>query len=151
MTTLQDAVKGQLEGYIPLSVLAEGGIHDDESAGRDGMRRELLMVAGEVAIRPGIYIHWPSDVPFGEHQATLGVRRVFCEIYFYQDNGYTTVREMRRLVRGLLEYGRVTFDDPPGQFNHDILWRGDVTGQYDDAMKCSMERTRFELLVSPTG
>lgn len=151
MTTLQDALKAALTGDGALSALATGGVHDDDSAGRDGMRRELLMVAGEVAIRPGVYVHWASDVPFGDHQATLSVRRVFCEVYYFQDDGYSVIRQMRARVRDLLEYRRVMFDDPPGVINHDILWRGDVTGQFDDEMKCSMERTRYELLVSPVG
>jgi len=148
MTTLREAVKAVLVADATLTALATGGVHDMDSVGHKGLTRETLMVSGQVAIRPGIYIVWSSVVPFGEAQATIRANRVFFEIYFYQDTGFAVCSQARKRVKVLLNYKTVVPDAPADEWCHQIMWAGDVVGVRDDRMSASMERSRYQAIVT---
>jgi hypothetical protein len=148
MTTLYAAVRTALSGDGALAALATGGVHDHVTVGRKGLTRETLMTSGQVAIRPGVYLNWTTDNPWGDHDATLKAARAFVEVFFYEDAGYATIKAMRERVKALLRYNPVTYDEPGGEFCHDILWRGDLTGMFDDALDVCMERSRYEVILT---
>lgn len=149
MTTIREAVLAVLTDDSTLAGLATGGIHDSDSAGRDGMRRELLMVSGTPGIRPGVFVRWGTDTPFGVAQRSLGAQRLMAEVFFYQDDGYDKIISMRERVKTLLEYAPVQFDEPGGYWMADIFWRGDVLAMVDDEMGgACFERSRYEILYT---
>ena len=149
---MMEAVRAVLTGDDTLMALATGGVHDGDTLGRRGLTREDLAVDGQVQINPGIKITWTTENPFGVRQETLQAERLFFAVYFYQHSGYATIGSMRRRVRALLEYEPVQYDDPANKWMHDILWRGDLLEMKDDELGgVSMENTRYEVLVTPTG
>lgn len=148
MTTLREAVKAVLVGDATLTALATGGVHDMDSVGHEGLTRKTLMVSGQVEIRPGIYIVWSSVVPFGKAQATIRANRVFFEVYFYQDTGFDVCEQMRKRVKELLNYQTVTPNEPADEWCHQFIWAGDVVGVRDDRMSASMERSRYQAIVT---
>lgn len=149
MTTIREAVRAVLTGDATLVALATGGIHDDDSLdNRNGLTPQALQAAGSPLIRPGIYIGWTTSDPFGVHDATLHAERGFLEVYFYQHEGYDVITTMRDRVKRLLHQQRVNFDTPANQYNHAILWAGDVLNMKDEEMAgASMERSRFEVHI----
>jgi len=152
MATMQATLKAVLTGDATLMALATGGVYDGDSVGRRGLTRETLATAGQVAIDPAIYINWVTDTPYGVRQEVLQARRVFAEIYFYQDTGYATVRAMRQRVRELLEYEPVQYDDPASERMRDIFWRGDIVERKDESLSdVSMEQSQYEILITPAG
>lgn len=152
MATMKEAVRAVLTGDATLMALATGGVHDHDTVGRRGLTRETLMTAGVVAIKPAIYINWTTEAPFGVRQATLQAERLFFEVYFYQDSGYATIVSMRKRVKALLNYQPTQYNSPANEWMHDIRWAGDLLEMKDEELGgVSMERTRYEVLVTPTG
>jgi len=142
-TTLHQAVKTLLSGDATLAALATGGIHDPDSLGRPGLELADLC-AGTPVIHPAVFIRWTTEAPFSA--VILKARSVFAEVYFYQDQGYDTIRQMRERVFALLHQKRVpTMDAPAGDYLYAFVWAGDVLQQSDDSLGgASMERSRYE-------
>lgn len=141
-TTLHQAVKALLSGDVTLAALATGGIHDADSLGRNGLELADLC-AGTPVIKPAVFIRWTTEAPFSA--AVLKARSIFLELWFYQDQGYETIRQMRERAFALLHQKRVTMDTPAGDYLYALVWAGDVLQQSDDSLGgASFERSRYE-------
>lgn len=141
MAEVPEVIKAAIEGEL---VTATGGVHDNYSVGRDGLTRKVIADNNVAPIKPAVYLNWSNGVPFGVVQRKLKAERLFVDVYFYQDDGYDVIRTMRGAVRALLEYARFDVDEG---WIADIFWRGDITGMFDDELRCCMERTSYEILL----
>lgn len=152
MTTMKEAVRLVLVNDATFAALASGGIFDANTVGRNGMTRKKLTVSGQVAMSPGVYITWPTDVPLGQAQKTIGAHNIFFDLYCYQDEGYDITEAMRKRALVLFNYTPVTFDEPTDEIMRDIIWAGDVSEQRDDTMGgAAMERSSYQVLATPFG
>ena len=144
MASLRGAVKALLQGDATLGGLTSL-VLDSEDVGRDGLqRKDLLAAPSSTQISPGVFIKWRSGVPW--EALIFEAEQVFCEIYFYQEIGYSTCEAMRRQVKVLLHRQQVDIDDG---FCLEIYWRGDITDSFDPALNnVSMERSRYEARIT---
>ncbi|RMH11465.1 MAG: hypothetical protein D6698_16325 [Gammaproteobacteria bacterium] len=138
------AIKAVLSDDTTINAIATGGIHDRYSVGRNGLQRRHMADSDAAPVHPAVYLGWSNRVPFGDQQKILGADRLFVDVYFYQDSGYDIILTLRERVRTVLEYNPVAVD---GAWMADIFWRGDILGQFDDGLRCCVERSTYEILL----
>jgi len=142
VTTLREAVKTLFEGDATFMALATGGVHDADSLGRQQLELNDI-TAGTPIVQPALFIRWTGEVPFSA--SVLEARSVFCELYFFDDSSYDTIRQMRERAYTLLHQQTVTFDEPSSDYLYAFRWVGDVLEQTDDTLAGAfMERSRYE-------
>ena len=120
-------------------------ILDDEDVGHDGLqRKDLLASASAVSISPAIFIKGSTRVAWSE--LLFNAERIYLEIFFYEETGYTTCLAMRDRVLTLLHRQQVTFDTG---FCLEMYWLSDVTNSFDEALgNVSMWRSRYEARIT---
>lgn len=151
MTTFQQAVRAALVADVTLAALTSI-ILDDDNVGRDGLQRtQLLATETSPTISPAIFIKWRSELPF--QLRVLKAEQLFFEVYFYQEQGYGVIEQMRRRVFALLHEQAIPFTEPSGNYCQQIYWRGSLTRLFDPEMQgVSMENSRYEAHITrPTG
>lgn len=141
MTTLYAATHTLLTNDATLAALATGGVHDVQSLGRQEL--ELAdITAGTPLVKPAVFLRWTTETEFVR---VINARRVYLDIYVYQDTGYLVTAQMRDRIFTLLHQQRVTFTEPAGDYLYAFVWAGDVVQQQDDTLGgASMERSRYE-------
>jgi hypothetical protein len=141
-TTLRAALRALLAADTALAALATNGVKDLDTLGRAGLELADLN-GGTAAIKPTVFIRWSTAAPYSD--SVLNARSLFVELYFYADQGYTTIESMRARVFALLHQKRVSFDSPTNEHLCAFRWAGDVLQQVDDQLGgAAFERSRYE-------
>lgn len=151
MTDFITKIKETLEAVSALAALATGGIWSMDELGRDGLTLERAQAAAgstEVGMPPAIVVRMSSEVQFGQADATIRGERWIFEVYYYEDSGYTTIRQMMKLVRDTLDRQRIQHD-PNTEWVHLILWRGNTPQFSEESLGgASAARSRYEAHIT---
>lgn len=153
MTHYREAVRLLLANDATLTALATNGVWDfdrvmSQGFGTDGITQNVLMGSTGMVILPTVYLNWTSETPIYPIKARA--KRAMFEVYFYDWDGYATIRQMRQRVYDLLHEQRVSFDEPANYYCRQIVAAGDVTNQKDAELGgACFERTRFEARLIP--
>lgn len=138
---MRQAIYNHLNADFDLMAALPGGLHYlVGEISRQGTP-DVFDANGE--IKPCALLKFNEAAPIPPY--THGARFSF-ELYFYERAGYDTVEAARERAYDLLHDRKLTPVGPTvGCW--EIHHLGDVTGQEDDALRCSLEVSRFEAIV----
>lgn len=143
MAELQAATLSALVADATLSALATGGVYDAQTLGRKELEISDLQVGTNPMIQPAVFIRWTTETPMPPD--VIEVYDAYCEIFFYQHEGYDIIRQMRARVYELLHRNRVTIDGPGPAYHFGFNWAGSVLESEDESLAgASMERDRYQ-------
>jgi hypothetical protein len=141
----QSAIKAVLEGDATLLAAATGGVWDWNETGRLGLSRETTGDAFDAAgiLKPCLLVKGRGERPDGaladEAGRVLSTREIV-EIWFYQDEGYSSITTMRDRVFSLLHETRLS-----GAFV--ARWAGNPLVQMRDEVMGNVSVERSDYLV----
>jgi hypothetical protein len=159
MTSLRQAIRAKLEANTALAALATGGIwdHDEIAAagyGRDGLTVKVIATSGSnPVIKPSIYVKTGVGTPIYPIKAQ-GKNYAF-DIFFYDQQDFEVIQQMRDLVYEALHEQRVTFTQPANWYCRQIVFAADVLNDWrDETLKgaaTAMSRYRAYIIKLAEG
>lgn len=117
-----------------LMAILTGGVH----AAAEITRQDTpAAFDGNGEIKPCLLIKGEIETPWGPHEHTA---RAFVRLFFYQRSGYAEIDEARERVYTLLHRQKALIG------KYELMHTDDVTGQEDQALNCSLEFSRYQIL-----
>lgn len=139
--SVESTIYGVLSADATLLALATGGVWSFDQTGEKGINRTLTPAAFDAndILKPCILVSQRNANPEPSIQDDTGqtsaVRHV-CELYFFQDSGYSTIETMKARCYTLLHAQRLT-----GMVRTE--WAGDVRLGRDIDLNAFVERVDY--------
>ena len=139
--SVESTIYGVLSADATLLALATGGVWNFEQTGTKGINRTLTPAAFDATdiLKPCILVSQRNANPDPSIQDDTGqvmaVRHI-CELYFFQDSGYSTIESMKNRCYALLHAQRLT-----GMIRTE--WAGDMRLGRDLDLNAFVERVDY--------
>lgn len=137
---MRQAIYNHLDADYAFAAALPGGLHQGVEISRQNTPA-AFDDNGEIKPCSLLKVNEATPIPPFNHGA-----RFSFELYFYERAGTTNIEAARERAYDLLHYQKLT---PVGATAGcwEIHHLGDVTGEEDEALRCSLEMSRFEAVV----
>lgn len=148
MTTLAATVKAIPEGDSTILAILTGGIYDAAELDRDGLTIRDMETARDATgrLKPCAVIRWRGSAPYGG-MGTFIAERGACEIYYYQDQGYSQIEAAKARMKTLLHRKWIASAD-----YESLAWLNWVfdRGEFiaEELGNCPADMSRFEVITT---
>lgn len=141
--TVLSTIKGVLEADAPLLTAATGGVYDFDETGRSGINRATTPGAfdSNELVKPCVLVKardTVADNALRDDPSQYASVRTVIEVWFYDDEGYSSIETMRDRVYALLAGKQFS-----GTFK--VTWMQDIRQGRDEDLDASMERSDYDV------